>query len=118
MILGPQSCKNLNKCKHFCACAGFCVRMGICGFFFLIFISLPAYSAMTTKTYMERKTNVAGSGMATAGQIAKYVADGATGEMKLVGAAASDISSVLGAMSVSDILTGTDTTNELVSAQR
>ncbi len=93
------------------------MRMIICSFLFLIFISLPAYSAMTTKTYMERKTNVAGAGMATAGQIAKYVADGATGEMKLVGAAASDISGVLGAMSVRDILTGTDTENKLASAQ-
>ncbi len=64
--------------------------------------------------------------MATAGQIAKYVADGATGEMKLQGAdlatvatsgSYSDLTGTPVGLTTSDILIGTDTTNKLASAQ-
>lgn len=82
--------------------------------FFIFLFNVPANAALTSKSYVDTKTAIAGTNMATAGQIAKYVADGATGEMKLEGTTLGDMA---GALSVSDILTGTDTTNKLASAQ-
>ncbi len=82
--------------------------------FFIFIFNVPAHAALTSKTYVDTKTAVSGANMATAGQIAKYVADGATGEMKLEG---TSLATIAGALTVPDILTGTDTTDKLVSAQ-
>jgi hypothetical protein len=97
-----------------------------------IFISPSISSELTTKAYLGRKTSIIGDNIATAGQIAQYVADGETGEMKLTGATLAPVATsgdysdltntpvipeFMEGLTVDDILIGTDTANKLVSAE-